>query len=888
MTPKRKIKNKRVKIGKSKKNGLPPFNSNINDPNNYDIRKEIPKQIITGNICPCNPDGKGKYFIAQKKILDTAKYLNINPDSIPQEAWSEKEGKFFISWKGFYKLPESIQAHWKELEFKKGLGYGIKTGKQQDGRFIIVFDCDNDKNRALEYMNFLRSIYGDTFIRETPSNGFHLFYESPDEGILKKDNMHIDLRHYISHNGLKNKKGKYTNVLDMEIKQGSFIRENGTPKNGKNYSTYMDLPIKKLNPEIDLLKAIQRTYPNSIQIKDFTENGTSTPYKNKESLKVLDNELLDILNTKYLPSYISTELNGHRDNLIIPATFGFLIKRNMPRQQMESVLDWINNVAENKKQGTPNKRNYNFDNIPDVLSGSGILRKHGFDEFVDAINSLDPEHKYDVAKNRLDKILANEPNNNPTITDNLRIRILTSLMEHKEPNGKILSDFITTILDLYKNFETRKYYERTDNGNIAEIDDVRIIEVCNNEFGANLISNNKIEAVLGHISNPITKDYDLIEFNNGILNTKTRKFNTDKTKYDKIPKMVLGFNWNPEAPKGMIGKLLDQTLDHPDHPNDKERYLRAVGHAFMGVNRLGKLTLIQGQPNTGKSTLSSLKKRIFNYSTLATNIINANEQFTLYAMIDKDVNIDDDINNGILKSIGTLNTIVTGNGLEVQLKHEKRTLIAENQQIPRLFANGNTLPPVLGEGFDRRLLLIHAKNEIDYNERDTYLQTDIEQGKYDQNGVEWFVYTVINTYWDKIDEPITTKEEEAQMKEDWEYKSFPLLRAIKDLFTSDYCGLENIPIRDVNMYIKAWFIHGYEKGLVSVEHKTPDVRQISKTMNKQGHHSRIFKEGEYPDYTSIRKYEDTVLKNEWENILESIVKKLKERVNNKQRELETK
>ena len=82
-------------------------------------------------------------------------------------------------------------------------------------------------------MNFLRSIYGDTLIRETPSKGFHLYYESPNGNILKKNNKHIDLRHYISHDGVKDEKGKYINVMDMEIKQGSFIREHGTPKDGK-------------------------------------------------------------------------------------------------------------------------------------------------------------------------------------------------------------------------------------------------------------------------------------------------------------------------------------------------------------------------------------------------------------------------------------------------------------------------------------------------------------------------------------------------------------------------------------------------------------------------------------------------------------------------------
>jgi len=115
-------------------NGISP-SLDINVPNEDDISIEIPKQIITGNICPCNPKGKGDYYISQKKILDTAKHLNINPDSIPQEAWSEKNNNVYVSWKGFYKLPEPIQTHWKELEFKKGLDFGIKTGKQQDGRF---------------------------------------------------------------------------------------------------------------------------------------------------------------------------------------------------------------------------------------------------------------------------------------------------------------------------------------------------------------------------------------------------------------------------------------------------------------------------------------------------------------------------------------------------------------------------------------------------------------------------------------------------------------------------------------------------------------------------------------------------------------------------------
>ena len=46
--------------------------------------------------------------------------------------------------------------------------------------------------------------------------------------------MHIDLRHYLE---IDDK------PLTLEIKQGSFIREHGSPKDGKDYETVMDIPI---------------------------------------------------------------------------------------------------------------------------------------------------------------------------------------------------------------------------------------------------------------------------------------------------------------------------------------------------------------------------------------------------------------------------------------------------------------------------------------------------------------------------------------------------------------------------------------------------------------------------------------------------------------------
>lgn len=419
-------------------------------------------------------------------------------------------------------------------------------------------------------------------------------------------------------------------------------------------------------------------------------------------------------------------------------------------------------------------------------------------------------------------------------TGDLKSRILKYVIKNKEPSFKMLADYVNESLELYKNLDTKHYFERTASGQFVEIDERRIIHFVNDEFGVNTISSQKCTGVLKHITRPVTKDYNLIEFSNGILNTHTREFNEDKTRFQKTPKLVLNFKWNPKAEPGRIGEVIDQILTHPKWPNDKEIWLRSVGHAFMAYNRLGKLVMVQGPSGTGKSTLTSILKRIFNYSDLSISIITRNERFKNYALVDKDVNMDDDLNNGLLKDIGFLNSVITGNAMPVEVKHENRTLQPSNEQIPRLFANGNTLPPVLGEGFERRLLLIHAENVIDYDDKDEYLQGDIISGKYDQDGIEWLVYTAISTYWDKIDQPLTTKEDEARMKSEYEFKSYPLKKACEILFQDDYSGLEYVTVRDAYVRIKAWLIWAYENNKISKEHRKPSIPQMSRAMERAG------------------------------------------------------
>lgn len=49
----------------------------------------------------------------------------------------------------FWKLPEELQRNILNIQIKKGLDIGFRSGKQKDGKFITVFDCDGSKGRRI-------------------------------------------------------------------------------------------------------------------------------------------------------------------------------------------------------------------------------------------------------------------------------------------------------------------------------------------------------------------------------------------------------------------------------------------------------------------------------------------------------------------------------------------------------------------------------------------------------------------------------------------------------------------------------------------------------------------------------------------------------------------
>lgn len=657
-------------------------------------------------------------------------------------------------------------------------------------RQLVVIDIDNPKKPGdipVEVIKKIcREIIENTYTVETPSGGVHIYLLSKMKPLQSQPKINID---YQTNTGTG--MGKY-------VVANYRWSEDGTHK--EHYKKLEESPEK-------IMLVGNADYTLNFIMEGLKEAGlVTTP---KEDYK---EDMVSLLKKYYEP--------GSRDNYSC-AIAGYLRKKGYKADAIKNIIKEVFQGDEQLSERIA-KVDKTFRLPLNEVIGYNFLKTH-------------------MSKVDLEKLRAlTEPSDDSDVG----IHILNYLSKNKEPSAKLIADYVNKHLNLYKNLDTNHYYQKIDGNGFVEIDERNIIRYLNDEFGHNNISTKRCQQVLSFITQPVEKNYDIIEFNNGLYNTKTGEFNLDKNLYDEIPKLCLNIDFNPVAEPGTIGRIIDEIFDNPRYPRDKEKWLRAVGHAFMGYNRIGKMVVVQGQPGSGKSTLTTLLKRVFNYSSLPTNVINENQRFTLYPMVDKDVNIDDDINNGLLKSIGKLNTIVTGDGIEVEIKGENRSITAENPQIPRLFANGNTLPPILGEGFERRLLLIHADNKIKYDHRDEMLQQDILLGEYDQDGLEWFVYTTIDMYRSKIDEPLTTEEEEARMKEEYDFKSYPLKKATEILFRDNYGGNYNIPVSDVNDQVKKWCRWAYRHGKISKEHRNPSIRQIKRAMDNAGYEQVLRRDGE--------------------------------------------
>lgn len=403
-------------------------------------------------------------------------------------------------------------------------------------------------------------------------------------------------------------------------------------------------------------------------------------------------------------------------------------------------------------------------------------------------------------------------------------KILKTLSNDKEPSAKLLANYLNSNGDFFLEYTTRKRYMKTKKG-FKEITDKDVSAFFNDNFGFNEISEIKAKQVLGFITREIETNYDLIQFVNGTLNTDDEIF-YENTFYDNVlPKLVVPFNYTENAEtefkKTNLYKENHEILktNRKGWENNETMYYMSVGASGFAINDLDAMVVIVGIPNSRKSTLLSMLKRIFKYSEVKLHIISENKRFQLIDCIAKDVNFDDDMQNFRITNIGNLNTFVSGNGIPVEIKGENNFAYLTGETTPIFWGASNSLPTIIGDGFERRLILILAENSFSKTDSKKSYMKDIMNGKRDNEIGLLFSYS-IQLYWKYKDSPLVDETISALMIDEWEWKASPSKKAAELMFIDEYTFT-----RRLDELIESGEIVDYEKisgGNIKVEKNVDD------------------------------------------------------------------
>lgn len=489
------------------------------------------------------------------------------------------------------------------------------------------------------------------------------------------------------------------------------------------------------------------------------------------------------------------------------------------------------------------------------------------------------------------------------VANDIESKILNKLDNDKEPSAKLLANYLNYNGLFFLEYETRKRYMKTDKG-FKEITVADVSSFFNKHFGYNEISENKSKAVLGFITRKIERNYNLIQFENGTLNTADEIFYENKFYENVLPKLVAPFKYTENAES----EFKASDLYYENHLILKSNrwewnetlFYKCIGACGMAINEIEKLIVLVGEPNSRKSTLLTLLKRIFNFSEVKLQTIAENPRFQLLPTIAKDINIDDDMQNFRIDKIGFLNTFVSGNGGEVEIKGENVGANLTAETTPIIVGASNTLPSISGDGFERRLILILAENSFTESEsKKSYIQ-NIKNGERDDEIGLMFSYS-LQEYFKIRETAIINEKQKKAMNDEWEWKSYPAKKGAEIMFIDEFTFTDKleelkasgkvlsykylnkwqievefnkdsderikifntyVSVKDVNQKFKQFYKLAYDKKKIFKEGKKASQRVIKSAMENNGFNqvSKTYID-EYGNRSSERVYEDCIYVN---------------------------
>ena len=727
--------------------------------------------------------------------------------------------------------------------------------------YLSVIDLDSPKNEndvpIDDLLNVCEGLLKTTHTRKTPSGGYHIYLLSKNKPELKQPSFNID---YQTNTGKR--KGKYVvcnyrygiKYNDNSIDLNKFYKENKELKL-ENFSFHKEeyTQVKNSPDEVLVVESTDEVLSKIIQ--EIEEKRLWTP-PIKKTIKIVEHnrEVKSQKDTEDLIRILKGYVReGTRDELA-KSVSGYLYKKGYNLDKCTQIFKEVFHDDEEIEHRI-DLLERTFNKPKKEVAGIGALRELLSPRDINSIKSIVENHKKPDRK---------EIDFNVIDIDE---RIAYYLEYGYNVTDKMIIESVEKNSTLFFESSTLNYYVKNGDETIRQIDSLFIVNHCNKLFGYNEVSRKQCERVLNFITRPIKMKPYVLQFTNGMLvinnDDNTLTFHENEFCQDFIPKIIFPFRWNSNADGGKIQEAVENILSTKKNgfKDNKDVFLKCVGHSCMGGIEKGIFPIIVGKPGAGKSTLLTMLKRFFSYSEVPIPDIIKNDRFTLSPMVGKHVNIDDDLQSDVWKGIGKLNTIITGNGGSVEIKGENERITLNSYNTPKLWGGSNAVPPVVGDGFERRMIILIADITLSPDNVDDSFQMDILNGKYDE-GLEWLIFQSINLYMDNRSKPFVSVEHKEAMIKEHKFKSDPLKSAIEFIFIDS--DVNDLEVRVVNREIKNWFRWATRKGYIFDEHKKPSMRAIKNAMDRAGYFQTMKRfHDENGDSRTHRVYEDIKINKDW-------------------------
>lgn len=401
-------------------------------------------------------------------------------------------------------------------------------------------------------------------------------------------------------------------------------------------------------------------------------------------------------------------------------------------------------------------------------------------------------------------------------------RLIQELNDNDEKiPAEVFHSYIETAYNLKVNETGTAVYMPTNSG-YQEISSADFSKMLVDEFGSISIPRSTIEKTFQNMNQILPVKHNILHFKNGMLKIPEKAlkpiFKENEFLKDALPKISFPFNWNPDATGGKLREILEEALIIDDEGFDENLkvFFKSLGHSCMGKIENHIISIMVGPPGSSKSTILIMLKRGLSFSEVPISDIVKNERFALSPAVGKAVNLDDDLQNDMWKGIGKLNTFISGGGGIVEIKFSNIRIILTSENTPKIWGASNNLPPVIGDGFERRLILIKVPKKIDPKDMDNHLQSDILEGKYDED-LEWVYYTAITTYLEERDMPFVSQKQKEIMFNEYQTKSDSLFNCVNELF--EFAKGEYVEVGDAKELVLKWHEEKEKEGTIFKEQK---------------------------------------------------------------------